>query len=157
MPAKRQTADEALARAQRDAKVIELRRANWQWADIGAEVGLTAQRCHQIFEAFRLDIPNSVAESYRAEELDLLARGIRDLLVMAMNSAVSERTRAELWKEVRMHSESRRKLLGLDAPVKREVEIWDSSSEEFRLRSEIAEMEREIAAADAVERARGAL
>lgn len=153
MSAKKLSADETLERAARDARVVELRRHGWAWADIGADVGLTPQRCHQIFDAFRLSIPNSVAESYRAEELDLLGRGTRDLLAMAMDPTVSERTRAECWREVRMHSESRRKLLGLDVPVKREIEIWDSSSEEARLRSEIAVMQREVAAADAVRKA----
>lgn len=142
--------EKMIAVAHRDARIVELRRANWAWADIANEVGLCMSRCHQIFEKYRRDIPNSVAEAYRTEELDLLGRGIADLLTLVSNPEVSPRTKAELHREIRQHSESRRKLLGLDAPAKREIEVFDASAAEARERRELDELVREVAAADAL-------
>ena len=142
--------ENAIATARRDARIVELRRENTHYADIAAEVGLSPARCHQIFTKWMRDIPAGAAATHRDEELDLLARGIRDLLALAQDGQVSARTRAECWKEIRQHSESRRKLLGLDAPLKREIEIVDLSSEESRMNREMAELEAEIRAHDAL-------
>lgn len=155
MPKKRLTADEAIALSKRNAHVIQMRRDNHQWADIAAEVGLTPSRCHQIFSQYQNDLPASAVASWRDEELDLLARGIRRLLNIAEDDRrddhgkliISAHSRVEALKEIRMHSESRRTMLGVDAPKRRELEVVDSR--DVQLHAELAELENEARAAAA--------
>lgn len=140
--------EKAIEIAERDRKIIELRRNGTHWRDIADVVGLSMTRCHQIFEAYRKNIPQHVADAWREEELDLLGRGIKDLLVIAEDPDVAPRTRAEAWKEIRQHCESRRKMLGTDAPMKREIEWIDSSSFDAKIQAEIEDMERAARAAE---------
>lgn len=146
--------EKAIATAERNARIIELRRSGWHWKDIGAEVDLTMGRCNQIWMEYLRDIPSSEIVHWREEELDILGRGIADLLLRLQNPSLSDRTAVEVWKEIRQHSESRRKMLGVDAPVKREIEFVESTSWEAQMRAEIAELEKmnERAAAEANER-----
>lgn len=152
MPAKKLTAEEELAKAERDRRIIELRRTDMHWRDIAKEVGLSMGMCHRIWKSYVTDIPQSVASEWREQELDLLGTGIRKLLEIANDPAVAHRTRVEARKEIRFHSESRRKITGIDSPVKREIELWDMSSDEASIRAEVAELEAEAKMAEAIRR-----
>lgn len=160
MPRKRLTADEEIERAERDARIIQCRRDGWTWSEIAADTNLSMSRCHQLFQQYRAQIPQSERDSWIQEELDLLARGIRKLLDLVSDERraedgrllVSAHVKVEAHKELRQHSESRRTLLGTDSPKKREVEIIDSTSCDARLEAEISELENELRAADAVRR-----
>lgn len=154
MPRRKLTPEQAVELAQRDRTIIEMRRNNIHWRDIASAVGLSMSGCHRIFETYRRQIPGSELASWREEELDLLGRGIQRLLTIAEDDRVdrngkpivSAHARAEAWKEIRQHSESRRKMLGVDAPTKREIEIVDTDRDAAQFNAEIAELENQLRA-----------
>lgn len=108
---------------EREARVLELRAARVPLRVIGAELGITPQRVGQIYEKARDRLPAQKIADIRIEEAELADRAIKDLLTIAENPQVSPRTRCEAWGQVRSWSESLRKLLGVDAPLRREITV----------------------------------
>jgi methylphosphotriester-DNA--protein-cysteine methyltransferase len=142
------TPDEAIVSAEIDARIIRMRRDGEHFADIAAAVGLAVSTVHNRFKRWTDAIPESEARMWRVEEVTLLDANIKGLLADLEDPASTPRTRVEIRKEIRFHSESRRKITGIDAPVKREYEILDSGSGDAQLQAEIEEMQREQRAAD---------
>lgn len=146
--------EKQIATAERNRHIIELRRANMHWKDIADEVGLAMSTCHEIFSRYQHDIPASAIAGWREEQLDLLQRGVRRLLAIATDDRrdnngkliISAHSQVQAWQEIRQHGESLRKMLGVDAPQKREIEIFDTSGWEAEARLAIAETERELRA-----------
>jgi hypothetical protein len=133
----------AIEMAERDRRIVELKRAGWHYQDLAHEFNLSPARCCQIVKHWLANIPEQAAAEWRETELDLLGRGIRELLARAANCE-SDRNFAELWREVRMHGESRRKLLGTDSPAKRELAVLDGTSEDAKIAAEIRELEAQM-------------
>ena len=98
--------------AQREALIIERRANRVPFRTIAAEVGVTHQRCVQIFKEACSKVPAEHVQQVRQEESELADRAIGDLLAIAENQHVSPRTRVEAWSAVRGWSESKRKLFG---------------------------------------------
>jgi hypothetical protein len=86
----------------------------------------------------------------RVEESELADEMIGKLREMVLDASAKFRDRVEAFKALLLWTESKRKLHGLDAPIRREVEILDSSSVDAQLRAELAELEREALAAEAI-------
>lgn len=126
MPMHRLTKEEVYARR---ARIVEMRRARRTWDDIGRELDVTAQRAHTLYKQALNERPFAQVDEHRAEELELLDLATRRLMVIAVNPAVTPRTQVEAWNAVRGFSDSRRKLLGLDAPT--QVNVTTQSDSDF--------------------------
>jgi hypothetical protein len=112
--------DSQLQAAERRARVVELRRGRLTFAEIGKEMGFSAQRAHQVYVAALTAVPALQVDEHRAEEMVLIDDAIADLLIIAKNHK-QPRTSVEAWNSVRGWAERKAKLLGLDAPTKAEI------------------------------------
>lgn len=116
----------------REERILELRSQRVSFPQIAAELGVTKQRVHQIFEKARNRIPASRLADLRAEECELADNAIAALLTIAKddrinpktgNPMVSPHARVEAWNGIRGWSESKRRLFGVDAPLRREITV----------------------------------
>lgn len=133
-----------LTTARREALIIERRADRVPFREIAREVGVSHQRCYQIYQAALERIPASRLDEHRQEECEMADTAVRELLDIARNGDVFPGTRVKAWDSICKWSERKAKLLGLDAPQKREIEITDTSSWEFEMRRAIEETEREL-------------
>ncbi|WP_425171357.1 hypothetical protein [Mycobacterium sp.] len=122
-----------MERSAREALIIERRTQRVSFPKIGAELGITHQRVQQIFQTARDRIPAARLADLRAEESELLDQAIAGLLVIATGGK-SEHARVEAWRAIIAASESKRKLFGADAPVRREVTVLTESVVDAALR-----------------------
>lgn len=113
--------DSAAGAAEQQAKVLQLRRQRLTFADIGAQLGFTAQRAHQIYTAALKAIPAQEVEQHRAEELTLIDDAIANLWPIAHNHK-QPRTAVEAWNTIRGWAERKARLLGLDVPTRVSVD-----------------------------------
>ena len=132
-------ADQRLTAAERRARVITLRRNRVSFEDIGRALGISKQRAHQIYVRALAEIPAGEISEHRAEELTLIDDAIRDLLRLARDHA-RPRTTVEAWNAIRGWSERKAKLLGLDAPSRKAIEVITSDV----IEAEIARLEIEL-------------
>lgn len=99
----------------RDA--LALRRAGHSYRTIAAELGQPLSQVFKLTQAAIRDIPKEEADELRAleqERLDMALERLEDAAIGGDVRAIAEQ---------RLIGESRRRLLGLDAPTKGEVEI----------------------------------
>lgn len=64
--------------AERQARVIELRRKGTSFEEIGADLGVTRQRAHKIYETALKAIPGMEVAQYRAEQAERLDDLLRE-------------------------------------------------------------------------------
>ena len=101
--------------AERRVKALELRKSGASYRLIGAQLGVSEKTAHQDVRqalASLAELEQSTADEYRAMELmrlDMAALGIAQKLRYGYPAVIGA------WVKI---SESRRKLLGLDAPTK---------------------------------------
>lgn len=129
------TTDTALQTSHRRARVVQLRRERRTWDAIGADIGVSKQRAHKIYQEALAEYPISALGEHRAEEGELIDQAIRDLLAIAADDreyenadgvskpVVSPRTRVEAWSAIRGWSEHRARLYGLNAPTRTQVDV----------------------------------
>jgi hypothetical protein len=120
------------AQAERRAQVVRMRSARLSFAEIGRRLDITAQRAGVIYRQALMDVPKANVDEHRAEELEFIDLATNRLLTIAMDSAVTPRTRVEAWSAIRGWAERKAKLLGLDAPTKHEVLTIDGIEAEIR-------------------------
>ncbi len=106
----------------REAKVIQLRRAKFDWTSIASEVGFNspqaAQRCYR--RALER-IPAAQVDEHRREDADMLDRLHQAFWRDALAGDVAAAT------VVLKVFEQKSKLLGTYAPVKQEVQVTDNT------------------------------
>jgi hypothetical protein len=107
--------------AQKRAKVVELRAKRWSFAEIGAEVGLTGQRCGQLYRQTLAEIPMRNVDEHRAEAGELADKAVKDLLTIAMDVKAGLRNRIDAWLAIARWEEHRARLLGTLAPLRTEI------------------------------------
>jgi hypothetical protein len=83
--------------AQKRARVVELRAQRLSFSEIGAEVGLTPQRCGQLYAQALAMIPMRNVDEHRAEAGELADQAVRDLLTIAMDVRAGLRNRIDAW------------------------------------------------------------
>jgi hypothetical protein len=127
--------------AARRVRVVKLRRNRWTWDAIGADLGVSAQRAHQLYSAALAEVPVAQVEAHRAEETDLIDRATRELLALAEDSNVNPRTKVEAWNSLRGWAERKAKLLGLDAPTQTQATVVSASTFDQALKELEQEME----------------
>lgn len=115
------TDDTRMETAERRAHVVELRRRRHTFAEIGTQLGVSAQRAHRIYTEALAAVPAMQVDQHRAEELTLIDDAIADLLTVA-KSREQPRTSVEAWNSIRGWAERKAKLLGLDVPTRVSVD-----------------------------------
>lgn len=126
--------------ALRDKKLVELRRHRLSWDEIGKACGISGYTARMRYREVMARIPAQSVDEHRAEELVLYDDAVADLMIIARNPEVSDRSRVEAWSTVRAWCERKAKLLGLDAPQQTiTVDLVDQ--EINKLMTEIAKME----------------
>lgn len=112
------------ATAVRRARVVEARRQHLTYAEIGAELGVSLQRAHEIYLEALEAIPAKQVELHRAEAAQLAHAAIDDLLVIARDHK-QPRTSVEAWGQVRGWAERLSKIQGTDAPLKVDANVTE--------------------------------
>jgi hypothetical protein len=107
--------------AQKRAKVVELRAKRWSFAEIGTEIGLTPQRCGQLYAQALAMIPAKSVDEHRQEAGTLCDQAVRDLLVIATDVKTGLRYRIDSWCAIKVWEEHRARILGTNAPTRTEV------------------------------------
>jgi hypothetical protein len=100
---------------------VELRAKRWSFAEIGAEVGLTGQRCGQLYRQTLTEIPLRNVDEHRVEAGELADQAVRNLLTIAMDVRAGLRNRIDAWLAVARWEEHRARLLGTNAPLRTEI------------------------------------
>lgn len=132
------------AAAARRAEIVKMRRARLTFAQIGQRLGITPQRCGQIYRAALADVPAEELDEHRVEELDLIDLASNQLMAIASGAKASNRDRIEAWNAVCRWAERKTRLLGLDQPQRHAVMTLDSITAEIqRLEAELAANEGE--------------
>lgn len=141
---------DVLEQSAREARIIELREQRVPYRKIAAELGITHTRVIQIFQTARDRIPASRLADLRAEESDLADEAIADLLTIAKNDTINPRTghpmvsphaRVEAWNAIRGFSESKRRLFGADAPLRKEITVLTDDVVDAAIKKLTDEME----------------
>jgi methylphosphotriester-DNA--protein-cysteine methyltransferase len=140
-----------LTTVERESIVVERRSSNVPFRVIAAELGLSVARVHGIFKEACDRIPAEAVHTVRVQSSDLYDRAVNDLLKIAENPQVSPRTRAEAWNAIRGWNESFRKLMGADAPQRREISVVSGET----IDNAIMELTKEMAAMEAQAQAAG--
>lgn len=130
-----------ILKAQREARVIELRARRVPWRQIAADVGVSLTRAYQIYEEAVERIPAQKLRTVRQEASDLADAAINDLLVIARDVKNSANARVLAWTEIRQQMESIRKLFGADAPARKEVTVLTDDTVDAAIRKLSAEMD----------------
>jgi hypothetical protein len=128
-----------LIAAERRAQVVALRRRRLTFDEIGAELGVSRQRAHAIWRAALAEIPAAQLDEHRIEELALIDDAIANLMPIARDHK-RPRSAIEAWNAIRGWAERKAKLLGLDAPGKRQIEVITADV----IDREIARLEAEL-------------
>lgn len=117
MPRSTRVDEEGLARRQ---QAVELRRKRWTFDQIGAALGVSAPRAHQLWKAGVEMAPVARIEEIRDEELEFADVAIRELLEIARSAdrGVTARTKVEAWSAIRGWAERKARIAGIDAPAK---------------------------------------
>lgn len=118
---------------QKRSRIVEMRRDRHGFREIGAELGISGKRAHELYQEALAAIPAAQVDEHRAEEVDLIDTAVRELLSICRNPDVSPRTAIEGWATIRGWSEYRAKLLGLNAPDRHEVVTLDAIDEQIRI------------------------
>lgn len=143
--------------AARDEYILERHAEHTPLRDIGKQVEMSHEGVRQvILKAFAQSRKADIVRMIQAEGEHLADEAIANLREMALDKTIPPRSRTEAWDRARLWHESKRKLFGADAPVRRELAISDTSTWELALAADIAATERanEARAAEAVARDR---
>ena len=152
MPAKR--SPEAREKtAERRAWVVEARRQNITYAEIGAELGVSLQRAHEIYLEALEAIPAKQVELHRAEATELAHAAIDDLLLIARDHK-QPRTAVEAWGQIRGWAERLAKVQGTDAPTKVDATVSEGAQVDPATAAMIAEAKAAAEAQEAAIKAR---
>lgn len=136
--------------AQRDARIVELRAQRVPFREIGEELGISHVRVHQLWNDILTRIPAAHLDRHREEERELADNAVADLLKIVRDGDTTTGNRIRAWEVAAKWAERKSRLLGLDAPVKRELEITDTTGWEYQLRASVEEDERAARAARAL-------
>lgn len=139
---------------ERKALIVKARRDRTPWDAIAATWDITPQRAHQIYRAALDEFPAVQVAEHREEETGLIDRAIVNLLAIAEDDSptASQRTRVEAWSAIRGWCEHKARLLGLNAPVRREVTVLSESVVDQALAEVAAEHARKAAELEALDK-----
>lgn len=132
-----------------EARVLALRGQRLKWDDIAQATGYSVGHVHTIYQRAISEIPVTTVVRAREEECRLVDDAIRRLLEDIANdegktTTSSFRSRIEAWGQIRAWSEHRARMLGLNAPIKSQVQVIT----EDHIDTAIRDLEAKLAAND---------
>lgn len=133
------------------ARIVELRGQSYKWDEISKITGKAVGYCHELYQRALAEIPVANVVQAREEECRLVDEAIKQLLAdiakdEAKDTSSSFRSRIEAWNAIRGWSEHRAKMLGLNAPIKSQIQVIT----EDHIDNAIKELEAKLAMNDAV-------
>lgn len=137
--------------AERKRRIVAMRRTRIPFDAIGADLGITASRVHQLYWEAMAEIPNQDVTQHREEQRDLADKAISALLAIAEGPDVSARTRVEAWSSIKGWCEHQAKLLALYAPIRKEVTVLSESVVDQALAKAAADHAAKVAELEALE------
>lgn len=135
-----------LDRARRDADIVRQRADRVPYRIIAAKYGISPQRCHAIWQRTVKSIPIQALVEKRIEAEEFINDQIAELIATFREQGVPPRTKAEISRVIAVWEQRRADLLGLDAPKRRELTTFDTTSWESELNAGIRELENEARA-----------
>lgn len=138
-------AQRQIAVAERYAQVTAWYAEGLTFDQIGRELGVTRQRAHQLYTRALQTLPAVGINQYRATQQELIRTGIREQLIIARTPSVSPRTKIEAWAGIGKLMEREAKLLGLDAPMRKEITVLTEDAVDNAMRK-LAEEHNALAA-----------
>src|SRR5262245_22503491 len=125
--------------AERRIKATELRAAGLTYRQIGAQLGVTHTSARNYvvagLRAARFDL-EKVGKEYVLLELERLEAPVVELVKQIKSARLSPSELCQVVDTIRKLSESRRKLLGLDEPLKSELDHRGSLRADVTVRDE---------------------
>ena len=130
--------DEKISAQERAAEIVRLHRAGLPFRDIGAQMGITGARAHQIWTKTLRDVPAPEVQALRVEVAERLDENLRRCLEVLENPMPMVTSKGEVLPftdqrlvldtvaEIRKGEETRARLFGLNAPVRSEVTATQS-------------------------------
>lgn len=141
------------ATAARRARVVEARRQHLTYAEIGAELGVSLQRAHEIYLEALEAVPAKQVELHRTEAAQLAHAAIDDLLLIAREHK-QPRTAVEAWGQIRGWAERLSKIQGTDAPMKVDATVAEVAQVDPATAAMIAEAKQMAEVQEAAVKAR---
>ena len=130
------TTPEAIERHERDAKCVNLRRAGLGWDAIATQLGYTsAARAYEQFMVFMKAYPREDAETAReveADRYDQLQRAIWAKCLKGDQWAIDRALKI---------MDQRARLLGLNLPVRQQIEVITESTVDAEIRALTEQLE----------------
>lgn len=123
---KRRT-DEQVARL---GRVLELKREGATFDEIGADLGISRQRAHQLYNEATLSVPAELTEAARSRSEVLADAAIEDLTSIATDPGNSARERIAAWDSVCRWDQRRARIRGTDMPSRVRAELAVAEVEE---------------------------
>lgn len=139
-------AQRQIAVAERYAQVTAWYADGHTFVEIGRMLGgLSPQRAHQLYQRALATLPAPGINQHRATQQELIRTGIRELLTIARRPNGSDRTKVEAWSGIGKLMEREAKLLGLDAPMRKEITVLTEDAVDNAMRK-LAEEHNALAA-----------
>lgn len=149
MPAHTLTREESAARK---AQIVAMRRERIPFDAIAQRFDISAPRAHELYWQAVREVPVAQVSEHRAEETDLIDRAVNRLLLIAESDEdVSPRTRVEAWNSIRGWCEHKARLLGLNAPARKEVTVLTDTLVDQALAKAAADHAAKVAELEALE------
>lgn len=137
---------EVIARAERDQRAVDMRRAGVSWDAIARALGYSSSgRAHSAFLSYMSSYPRESIDDARQVELDRLDQ----LQAAIWQQCLASGSTNQHWAIDRMLkiSDQRARLLGLNAPVRQEVSVITESTVDRAISDLQAQLEAQAAAA----------
>lgn len=136
--------------AKRDARIVELRAQRVPFREIAEELNISHVRVQQLWAKILERIPAAHLDRYRQEAAELADDATRRLIEICDDPTASHSTKIRALEVMVKWSERLARLRGEDAPVRREIEVHDTTGWEYQLRASIEENDRVERAANAL-------
>jgi hypothetical protein len=134
--------DRQLASSQRaDHVVRRYTEDRWTFAQIGAELGVTRQRAHRIWQTALEKAPAPRIHEYRKEAVQFADQRVQELIALQRQPGTAGRTYAELERQIILWEERKAKVLGIDAPTRKEINVITSDAIDAEIRRLTTEMQ----------------
>jgi hypothetical protein len=133
--------DQQLAAAQRaDHVVRRYTEDRWTFAQIGAEMGVSRQYVHEVWTKALASMPTPRLSEYRREAVQFADQRVQELIALQRQPGTAGRTYAELERQIIGWEERKAKVLGVDSPTRREVQVVTDDALSSEIRKLTAEM-----------------
>ena len=116
------TRTQQVERAGRNEQIVALVIEGLTYEAIGRQFSITPQRVHQIWKRELEKRPVPRIDEHRRKELALIDHAISALFQTIINPE-HERNKVDALRVLATWSEARRRLLGLDAPQRKEISV----------------------------------